>query len=587
MEREKFKVDLRGIVDILGHHLYSSEQVYLRELVQNASDAINARTRLDPQFSGGAVHITSATDDQPMTVRDNGVGLTQPQVHELMATVGGSSKRNDVTATREKFLGQFGIGILSAFLVADHIEVRTRSALTADAQTVAFSGHADGTYAVSVAEEPLEAPGTEVRIHPRPPDRHWCEKDAVPDIVARTAGLMRLNVHVDGVLLSGQPRPWEMTIEDQIAWCRREFGFDAMGIVPLQAKSQDVIGVCFVLPYTAAPGHRTGDRIYSRGLLVADSETQLLPGWAFFCRAVLDAGSLPLTASREQLQESLTLHAVRDHLGYEILRELVLVHDRAPAVYGDILRLHSSGMKALAATSTDMRDLVRSTMHYPTSQGPRTLDELVTAGGEIAYVDDTERYQAMRDIAFHSDILVVCADDPYDPDLLTRVSQDSDRATFRRVDDEAIFAFTTPADGEDRARADELAERAQTLLANGLSVHVQSFGPSERLALWWPTAAGPHTAEVVLNASNPLIRALLEHSLAPSLEQHAIHAAHLIGMLQGANPLTLSQSTQLARSVQALATHPALSASAQDQGVREPGSAVDEARTGTGRGPRE
>ena len=114
--REQFKVDLRGIVDILSHHLYSSETVYLRELLQNARDAIEARNRIDIDGTyKGEIRITPSFGNEPMIVRDNGIGLTEDNMRTLLATIGGSSKRKDFNAARRKFLGQFGIGLLSCF----------------------------------------------------------------------------------------------------------------------------------------------------------------------------------------------------------------------------------------------------------------------------------------------------------------------------------------------------------------------------------------------------------------------------------------------------------------------------------------
>ena len=108
---EKFQVDLHSIVAILSQHLYSSPRVFVRELLQNALDAITARRQLEPGWPGG-VTITVG-DDASVSFEDDGIGLTADEVRELLATIGRSSKRDELDLQREGFLGQFGIGLLS------------------------------------------------------------------------------------------------------------------------------------------------------------------------------------------------------------------------------------------------------------------------------------------------------------------------------------------------------------------------------------------------------------------------------------------------------------------------------------------
>jgi molecular chaperone HtpG len=119
-----FQVDLRGVVDLLSHHLYASPRVYLRELLQNAVDAITARQLAEPEAPAlVSIEPPELTGDGTLRVSDSGIGLTESEVHELLATIGRSSKKDDLGFARREFLGQFGIGLLSCFLVADEIRV--------------------------------------------------------------------------------------------------------------------------------------------------------------------------------------------------------------------------------------------------------------------------------------------------------------------------------------------------------------------------------------------------------------------------------------------------------------------------------
>ena len=364
--REQFRVDLRGLVEVLSHHLYSSERVYLRELVQNARDAVAARVELGDDIEG-LIEIEPAWGTDPLIVRDNGIGLTAEDMRTLLSMIGSTSKRDDFAMARRDFLGQFGIGLLSGFLVADSIEVLSRSARTPDAPTLRWVGSSDGTFTITESASPLPEPGTEVRLHPRYRAYRWCEHDSVVEFASDFAELLDVAVRIRDTVVSQKLPPWKLTTDEQLAWCRERFGFEAMGIIPLESTSADVTGLAFVLPYTARPGYRTGDRIYSKGMLVADRNDLIVPRWAFFCRAVIDAGELPLTAAREGLQESRALQFARKRIGFRLLSELILVHGMYPDVFHEIIALHAEGLKALAVHESDVRDLLRSTLPYGTT----------------------------------------------------------------------------------------------------------------------------------------------------------------------------------------------------------------------------
>jgi molecular chaperone HtpG len=144
-ESAHFQVDLRPLVDLLGRHLYSSPRVFLRELLQNAVDAITERRRHE-QDAPARIEIVS--DRGVFTIRDTGVGLTRDQVADLLATIGRSSKRDAIGFARDDFLGQFGIGLLSAFMVADEVRFLTWPGY---GEATLWVGRADGTYTITSA----------------------------------------------------------------------------------------------------------------------------------------------------------------------------------------------------------------------------------------------------------------------------------------------------------------------------------------------------------------------------------------------------------------------------------------------------
>lgn len=210
-----FQVDLRGLVDLLSHHLYSSPRVYLRELLQNAVDALTARRGVEPGAAPDAFGIRLYADGSVVRVEDDGVGLTEDDVHRFLATIGRSSKRAEqIAAQRAEFIGQFGIGLLSCFLVADEIHVLSRSARTPGAPAVEWRGRGDGSYTVrTLPASARPRPGTTVTLTPRADAGEWTRPVQVQALARHFGSLLRHPVAFDdgsggpGTAVNPEPAP--------------------------------------------------------------------------------------------------------------------------------------------------------------------------------------------------------------------------------------------------------------------------------------------------------------------------------------------------------------------------------------------
>src|SRR5436189_6279515 len=246
-----FQVDLRGVVDLLSHHLYASPRVFVRELLQNAVDAITARRADDPS-APGAVRFESSdvTGDGTLRVHDTGIGLTEAQVHELLARIGRSSKRDDLGFARHEFLGQFGIGLLSCFLVADEIRVETRAE---GFPTVCWTGYADGRYSVAAADQPRAEVGTTVTLVPRRDAEQWLGGETVTDLARLYGSLLPVEVRVGHVHTTEGGPPWAgepgaARKQALVAYAQRVLDFTPFDVIDLDVPAAGLTGAAFVLP---------------------------------------------------------------------------------------------------------------------------------------------------------------------------------------------------------------------------------------------------------------------------------------------------------------------------------------------------
>ncbi|WP_105566458.1 HSP90 family protein [Microbacterium halophytorum] len=481
-----FQVDLRSVVDLLGRHIYSSPQVFLRELLQNGRDAIRARGERDPDAPAGLIEITPAEGGEPFRFRDNGVGLTAAEAADLLSTVGRSSKRDELLQVRrESFLGQFGIGLLSCFMVSDRITVISRSASGAPA--IEWVGDATGEFRVRELDgaETASLPiGTEVVLEPRPDERALLERARVTGLAARFGGYLPVRVAV------ADARGGRDTITREPAFLDRDAdrpALDALGeellgrapldVIPLSVPETGTSGVAFVLPFPAPPGMRQPSTVHLGRMLVSEQLDTLLPPWAFFVRAVINTEHLTPTASREAFVDDTALEVTRERLGGALRDWIVRLSENEPWRFQEFLSVHAMALKAMAVHDDELARAVLPWLTLETSSGTRTVTELAESGAEIRYVETVDEFRQVAAVA-GADAPVVNAGYSYDAELLRRLpSLTGARVSRVRVGDVFAELSPPPADDADAARA--LARRAAAALADARTeVGVRAFEPA-------------------------------------------------------------------------------------------------------------
>lgn len=580
MTAESFRVDLRGIVGILSHHLYSSPRVYLRELLQNARDAVVAARALGlGPDAPDPIEIGVDPDSGTLTVRDRGIGLTESEMREVLATIGASSKRDHLLASRRQFLGQFGIGLLSCFLIADRIEVRSRSARATDAATLLWVGHADGTFTIETCDQQLSTAGTEVRLAVRPDDREWVGPQRVRLLAERFVALLDVPITVrigsePPEPVSGRTPPWRLPTEEAETWCRREFGFYPFAVLPIELAVSGVTGVAFLTDTPGQVGSHRGNSVWSRGMFVAADNTQLVPDWAYFARLAIETGDLPLTASRESLQEGDLLDTVRDRVGDQLRQGIEAFAERDPAGFGQFTHVHAKGLLAMATADEDMLRLVIGHLLWETSAGPMTLPAALSRFRVVRYATSEADFATFRSVLAAQGSLLVNGSYVYGTQILELASEVDHRARAMRRFDPARFLDSMRETPEAAALGGRIAREAAGLLERlGAEVLVRTFEPDTVLVLHlpgvaraddpvaqdpWsefadepdvsPTATLPRT---VLNLASGTVQTIAAIE-DPVLLGEALVGLHTVGVLAAGGQLDDDLRVLLNRSLQSL-----------------------------------
>lgn len=511
-----FQVDLRGIVDLLSHHLYSSPRVFVRELLQNAVDAITARRVTDSE-APAVVRIIA--DGAQVQVRDSGIGLTEDEVHRFLATIGRSSKRGGVSAGagaagiitgpdgfpdtfsdaesvlelgRGDFLGRFGIGLLACFVVADEITVVTRSAVDEDAPAVEWCGAADGHYDIRILP-PEQAPaqaGTTVTLKPSPGKEFWFQAPRVVELARDFGSLLPYETVLEDEAgytyrITETPPVWDREypspgtrFEALAAYCQDTLGFAPLDIIELNIPLLGIKGAAYILPTAATTSEQGGHRVHIKGMLLTDQARGLLPDWAFFVRCVIDTDALRPTASREALYEDDRLAAVREALGNRVRDWLAGLAATDPPRLNRLLAVHYLGVKALARFDDDLFGLTLPWLPFETTSGRLPLTAFADQHRVIHLTAGDEEFQQVSQIAAAVGLGVVNGGYTYDADLVRKLPRALPGVTVLDLDPETIAAHLDTVDpAEELAAGPLLATARRVLDALDCDVALRAYHP--------------------------------------------------------------------------------------------------------------
>ncbi len=483
---QQFQVDLRGVVDLLSRHIYSSPRVYLRELLQNARDAIVARREIDG--GGGRIRISPLTDASgAFVLRDDGVGLTSSEVAELLATVGRSSKRDIFDLPRSDYLGQFGIGLLSCFMVADTIVIRSRSARGGAA--VEWTGNADGTFQVAELDEEVPI-GTSVHLAPRFDTGDLLREATVRELAGAFGEFLPVPVVVDGPagdIDITRPAPFLGPREDPAS--ALEYGRDLLGAAPLDVielsdPATGTHGLAYVLPFAPPPGARQATRMYLSRMLLSENADEVLPDWAFFVRAVIDSTGLTPTASRESLVEDAAMERVREQLGAGIRRWILELGLREPHRLAQFVAIHEVGLKSLVRHDEELARFITRWLSVETTHGAMRIGDLVERFGHIRFAATVDEFRQVAGISPTSEVLVN-AGFLFDADLVRMLPELYPHVTVELVDVTGELDRLDPPPLDDRDAAVALEMRAgEVLAASDCAVVVRSIDQPDLPALY-------------------------------------------------------------------------------------------------------
>jgi molecular chaperone HtpG len=574
-ESRPFEADVAKLLHLMVHSVYSDRSVFLRELIANAADAcerLRYESIADPSLSGDDTkpRITVSIDAEKglLTVEDNGIGMSRDEMTEALGTIARSGTKaflerfeaaqSDKPADGTTLIGQFGVGFYSAFTVADKVDVISRRA-GSDAAWL-WSSDGKGTFTISpnaAADAPQR--GTRVVLHLMEDAKSFAERFTIERLVKSQSGHVPVPIAIvekpgaepaavtDGAALWAKPKS-EITPAEYTDFYRSVAGqFDEPALtVHFRAEGrQDYTTLLFVpgsRPFDLFDPDRKGRiKLYVKRIFITD-DADALPRYLRFVRGLVDSSDLPLNVSREKIQESPLLAAIRKGATSRVLTEFERLADKEPDTYTKIWETFGAVLKEGIYEDFERRDALLALARFKTTASAGTwrslkdyVAELKTNQTAIYYIagDDMARLESSPHLeGFRArGIEVMLLSDPVDSFwVMPGVSFDG--KPFKSVTQGAADLALIPLADDKAPPAPETAEAVQSFLAfvkTTLGEAVMDVRASDRLTdsavcLVAPDAGPDRALERMLAnsgrlnaASKPILEVNPRHRLVVAL----------------------------------------------------------------------
>jgi HSP90 family molecular chaperone len=362
-ERLAFRAETKRLLDIVTNSLYEDKEVYLRELVSNASDALEkarhaALTETPNAGDEGELAIKIATDEgegKVLVVSDNGVGMTREELMENLGTIARSGSKAfleglDADAdAASNIIGKFGVGFYASFMVSDKVEVISNAGARGDGKAWKWSSTGDGEFTIEEATESDEAPtrGTKIVMHIKSDDKHLTSKWGVETVLKKYSSFVAFPVLLNGHKMNDVGALWmkdekDITDDDSIAFYRFVSGASDMPPFRMSFKADAPMTIRSLLYFpeenperVAGFGGQTnsGVSLYARRVMIQEKTEKLLPAFLRFVRGVVDCEDIPLNISRESLQDSMLVMRLGQIITKRVLKFLDEKAKKEPEKY--------------------------------------------------------------------------------------------------------------------------------------------------------------------------------------------------------------------------------------------------------------
>ncbi len=417
-----FKAEIKEMLDLVVNSLYSKKEIFLRELISNASDAIDrakyqglTQKELVADNPAWGIQIVADKDAKTLTISDNGSGMNAEDMEKNLGVIANSGTKAFRAALAEKggsnlpeLIGQFGVGFYAAFMVADRVRVVSRKR----GESAAYQWESDcgGTY--TIGDGAREAYGTSVELHLRPEFEEYLEEWRVRGLVKSYSDFIAYPIYFKGLPekpaeekkegddaaeVKEEPKPlntmtalWKRAKKDVKPEEYAEFYkhltrdyADPLETIHFSGEGQVEFKALLFLPKQAGmdiymPNNKRGLSLYVRNVFIGDDFEMLLPEYLRFAKGVVDSADLPLNVSREMLQDDAVIRKIKQAVTSKILATLLEMKEKREDAYKDFYAAFGRVLKEGVRSDFANADRIKKLLMYPSAK---------TADGKLVSLD--------------------------------------------------------------------------------------------------------------------------------------------------------------------------------------------------------
>ena len=425
VEKHGFQTEVNQLLKLMIHSLYSEKEIFLRELISNASDACD-KLRYESLTNPGlinddselAVHVDFDEKKKTITIKDNGIGMTHDDVIENIGTIARSGTRHfldSMTGEKSKdaqLIGQFGVGFYSVFMVAENVTLATRKAGSETKEGVIWSSDGQGEYTLEPAD--LDDHGTIITLKLKKEEKEFLNDYRLKSIIRKYSEHISLPIYMPAIEpeeeqdkdkekseTTATEDKWEAVNTGTALWARakREIKKDEYNqfYTSLTYDSEEPLSILhnhvegkqqytslFFIPKKAPfdlwdRDRKTGIKLYVRRVFIMDDTKYLLPSYLRFVRGLVDANDLPLNVSREFLQQNMAIDKIKSASVKKILNEIKKIKDKKPEEYQQFWDEFGKVIKEGAVEDFENKETLQSLLRFSTTHSMEEKQEVSLA----------------------------------------------------------------------------------------------------------------------------------------------------------------------------------------------------------------
>ncbi|WP_241622320.1 molecular chaperone HtpG [Rosenbergiella australiborealis] len=513
-ETRGFQSEVKQLLHLMIHSLYSNKEIFLRELISNASDAADklrfkALSNADLYQGDGDLRVRLSVDKaaRTLTLSDNGIGMTREEVIENLGTIAKSGTKAFLESMGSdqvkdsQLIGQFGVGFYSAFIVADKVTVRTRAAGAAADQAVFWESAGEGEYTLADIEKADR--GTEITLHLREGEDEFLDTWRVKNIVSKYSDHIALPVEIEEKDEEADTTTWEKINKAQALWTRNKSEIsdeeynefykhvshdftDPLIWSHNRVEGKQEYTSLLYIPAQAPwdmwnRDHKHGLKLYVQRVFIMDDAEQFMPTYLRFVRGLIDSNDLPLNVSREILQDSRVTQSLRTALTKRTLQMLEKLAKDDSEKYLSFWKAFGLALKEGPAEDPTNQQTIAKLLRFASTKNDSseqtvTLDEYVARmaeGQEKIYFITADSYAAAKnsphlELFRKKGIEVLLLSDRIDEWMMSYLTE-FDGKVFQSVSksDESLEKLAdeeTEAQKESEKALEPFVERVKTLL---------------------------------------------------------------------------------------------------------------------------